>query len=217
MDERAVAERGVQPLLDELAVIDRADTPEALAAVLGALQRTGVGGGTGIYVDTDSKDSTRYLVHLTQSGLGLPDESYYRDEQHAEILAAYPDHIAAMFDLVYGEETQPNEWRATAERIVALEAKLAAAHWDVVKRRDADLTYNLRRFTDLPAEAPGFDWSGWVSALGVTPDKVAEIVVRQPDYLTAFAAAWSGEDVEDWKAWLRWRLINARALCSPTN
>jgi predicted metalloendopeptidase len=211
MDERTVAERGVQPLLDELAAIDGADTPEALAAVLGALQRTGVGGGTGIYVDTDSKDSTRYLVHLTQSGLGLPDESYYRDEQHAEILAAYPDHIAAMFDLVYGEETQPNEWRATAERIVALEAKLAAAHWDVVKRRDADLTYNLRRFADLTAEAPGFDWSGWVSALGVTAEQVAEIVVRQPDYLTAFAAAWSGEDIEDWKAWLRWRLIKARA------
>ena len=77
-------------------------SPEALAAVLGALQRTGVGGGTGIYVDTDSKDSTRYLVHLNQSGLGLPDESYYRDEQHAEILAAYPQHIAAMFALVYG-------------------------------------------------------------------------------------------------------------------
>jgi predicted metalloendopeptidase len=214
MDERAVAERGVQPLLDELATIDGADTPEALAAVLGALQRTGVGGATGIYVDTDAKDSTRYLVHLTQSGLGLPDESYYRDEQHAAILAAYPDHIAAMFDLVYGEESQPNEWRATAERIVALEAKLAAAHWDVVKRRDADLSYNLRRFADLPAEAPGFDWSAWVSALGVTPDKVAEIVVRQPDYLTAFAAAWSGEsafDLADWKAWLRWRLINARA------
>jgi len=211
MDEKAVAARGVQPLLDELAVIDGADTPEALAAVLGALQRTGVGGGTGLYVDTDSKDSTRYLVHLTQSGLGLPDESYYRDEQHAEILAAYPDHIAAMFDLVYGEETQPNEWRATAERIVALESKLAAAHWDVVRRRDADATYNLRRFADLPAEAPGFDWFGWVSAVGVTPEQVAEIVVRQPDYLTAFAAAWSGEDIDDWKAWLRWRLINARA------
>jgi len=212
MDERAVAERGVQPLLDELATIDAVDTPEALATVLGALQRTGVGGGTGIYVDTDSKDSTRYLVHMSQSGLGLPDESYYRDEQHAEILAAYPRHIATMFDLVYGEEPQPNEWQATAERIVALETKLASAHWDVVKRRDADLTYNLRHFTDLAAEAPGFDWARWVAALGVTPDKVAEVVVRQPDYLTAFAAAWSGGDIEDWKAWLRWRLINARSF-----
>ena len=154
----------------------------------GTLQRTGIGGGAGIYVDTDSKDSTRYLVHLNQSGLGLPDESYYRDEQHAEILAAYPEHIAAMFGLVYG----PGDHATTAARIVALETKLAAAHWDVVKRRDADLTYNLRTFAELPEEAPGFDWAGWVAALGATPDSIAELVVRQPDYLTAFAAAWSG-------------------------
>jgi putative endopeptidase len=206
MDEQAVAVLGVQPLLDELATIDDAADATALAAVLGALQRTGAGGGTGIYVDTDSKDSTRYLVHLSQSGLGLPDESYYRDEQHAEILAAYPQHIAAMFTLVYG-----GDHSETAARIVALETKLAAAHWDVVKRRDADLTYNLRRFADLSAEAPGFDWAGWVTALGASPGAIAELVVRQPDYLTAFAAAWSGDDLETWKAWARWRLIHSRA------
>jgi putative endopeptidase len=206
MDEQTVAERGVQPLLDELATIDAADTPEAMAAVLGALQRTGVGGGAGVYVDTDSKDSTRYLVHLNQSGLGLPDESYYRDERHAEILAAYPQHIAAMFALVYGGDHSD-----TAARIVALETKLAAAHWDVVKRRDADLTYNLRTFAELPAEAPGFDWAGWVTALGSTPEAAAELVVRQPDYLTAFAARWSSEDLDTWKDWARWRVIHSRA------
>ncbi|OBE95188.1 peptidase M13 [Mycolicibacterium elephantis] len=208
MDEETIAARGVQPLLAELAAIDAADSPEALARALGALQRTGVGGGVGVYVNTDAKDSTRYLVHMNQSGLGLPDESYYREEQHAAILAAYPKHIAAMFALVYGDGDHDD----TAARIVALETKLAAAHWDVVKRRDADLTYNLRRFADLPQEAPGFDWAGWVSELGTTPEKAAEVVVRQPDYLTAFAAEWSGGDLEDWKRWLRWRVIHARAF-----
>ena len=208
MDERTVAARGVQPLLEELTAVDAADTSEALARVMGALQRSGVGGATGVYVDTDSKDSSRYLLHLNQSGLGLPDESYYRDEQHAEILAAYPQHIAAMFGLVYGSDGEHEE---TAARIVALETKLAAAHWDVVKRRDADLTYNLRKLADLPAEAPGFDWAGWVTELGGSPEKAAEVVVRQPDYLTTFAAAWAGSDLEDWKRWLRWRVIHARA------
>ena len=207
MDEQTIAARGVGPLLDELGAIDAASSPDELALVLGRLQRTGVGGGTGVYIDTDSKDSTRYLLHLNQSGLGLPDESYYRDAQHAEILAAYPEHIAAMLTLVYG----PGPHEQTAARIVALETRLAVAHWDVVKRRDADLTYNLRAFADLPAEAPGFDWAGWLTELGTTTDKAAEVVVRQPDYLTAFAEAWAGEDLEDWKAWLRWRVINARA------
>jgi neprilysin/putative endopeptidase len=210
MDEQTIAARGVAPLRDELAGVEQATDPDELARVLGALQRTGVGGGTGVYVDTDSKNSTRYLLHLNQSGLGLPDESYYREERHAEILAAYPRHIAAMFALVYGGSA--DDHASTAERIVALESKLAAAHWDVVKRRDADLTYNLRTFADLAAEAPGFDWAGWLGALGTTPEKVAELVVRQPDYLTAFARLWVSEDLEDWKAWLRWRVIHSRAF-----
>jgi putative endopeptidase len=209
LDEEAVERRGVQPLLDELAAIEDAPDPEALVVAVGALQRSGVGGGVGVYIDTDAKNSTRYLLHATQSGIGLPDESYYRDEQHAELLAAYPDHIARMFAHVYGGA--PADHDQAAARIVALESKLAAAHWDVVKRRDADLTYNLRTFADLQTDAPGFDWAGWLTALGSTPEAVAELVVRQPDYLAAFAALWRSEDLDDWKMWARWRLIHARA------
>ncbi len=209
LDEDTVERRGTQPLLDELSAIDDAADAGALAAVLGALQRTGVGGGVGMYIDTDSKNSSRYLVHFSQSGIGLPDESYFRDEKHAQVLAAYPGHIATMFHLVYGGSAE--EHADTAARIVALEAKLAAAHWDVVKRRDADLSYNLRTFADLQAEGVGFDWVGWIAALGGTPEQVAEVVVRQPDYLTSFAALWGSEDLEDWKRWARWRLIRARA------
>ncbi|MEV0669557.1 M13 family metallopeptidase [Mycobacterium sp. NPDC050441] len=210
MDEQTIATRGLAPLLAELALIDGAADSDALSAVLGGLERTGVSGGAGVYVDTDSKDSTRYLLHMSQSGLGLPDESYYRDEQHAEILAAYPGHIARMFTLVYGGDTAANQ-SETAARIVALESKLAAAHWDVVKRRDADLTYNLRKFADLSTDAPGFDWTGWLGAIGTTPEKVSELVLRQPDYVSAFAALWASEDLEDWKAWMRWRVIHSRA------
>jgi putative endopeptidase len=209
LDEEAVERRGLAPLLEELAQIDSAQDRDSLARVLGRLQRTGVGGGVGLYIDTDSKDSSRYLVHLSQSGLGLPDESYYRDEQHAAILGAYPAHISAMFALVYGGTAE--QYVDRAGRIVALETALAAAHWDVVRRRDADLTYNLRAFADLPAAAPGFDWTGWSNGLGITADAIGELIVRQPDYLTAFARAWSDEAVADWQDWARWRLIHARA------
>ncbi|VBA46306.1 M13 family metallopeptidase [Mycobacterium attenuatum] len=212
LEEDAVERRGVQPLHDELTAIDSAPDRVALAAVIGALQRTGMGGGIGFYVDTDSKDSTRYLVHFSQSGIGLPDESYYRDEQHAEVLAAYPGHIARMFSLVFGDDgADQADYADIAARIVALESKLAAAHWDVVKRRDAELNYNLRTFADLAVEGAGFDWAGWITALGTTPQAVAELVVRQPDYLHTFAALWDSENLDDWKCWARWRLIRSRA------
>jgi putative endopeptidase len=209
LDEEAVERRGLAPLLGELRLIDDATDRTALAVVIGRFQRSGVGGGVGLYVNTDSKNSSRYLIHLTQSGLGLPDESYYRDDQHAAILGAYPAHIASMFAIVFGGK--PDEYAQRAGRIVALETKLAAAHWDVVRRRDADLSYNLRAFSELPQWAPGFDWSGWVAALGANPDEVAEVIVRQPDYLTTFAHVWSGEEFADWQDWARWRLIHARA------
>lgn len=209
LDEDTVQRRGVQPLLDEMAVIDDAADPDALARALGALQRTGAGGGVGVYVDTDAKNSARYLVHFTQSGLGLPDESYYREERHAQVLEAYPAHIARMFGLVFGGD--PAEHTQTADRIVALETKLAEAHWDVVKRRDADLTYNLRTFTELRDESMGFDWNGWATALGAGVENLAEVIVRQPDYLRTFAELWRNEDLEVWKSWARWRLIRARA------
>lgn len=209
LDEETVQRRGLRPLLDELAVIDDAADADALAAALGGLQRTGVGGGVAMYVDTDAKNSARYLVHFTQSGLGLPDESYYREEQHAEVLEAYPGHIARMFGLVFGGD--PESHIRTAERIVALETRLAEAHWDVVKRRDADLTYNLRTFAELRDESVGFDWGTWVAALGTQPEALAEVVVRQPDYVRSFAELWRSEDLEVWKSWARWRVIRARA------
>ena len=209
LDEQALEARGLKPLREELATIDAAQGPDALAGVIGRLQRTGVGGPVGLYIDTDSKNSSRYLVHLYQSGLGLPDESYYRDDQHAAILGAYPRHIATMFALVFGGTA--DEYAERAGRIVALEPQLAAAHGDVVRRRDADLNYNLRTFAELTEQSQGFDWGSWVAALGVPEGSVAELVVRQPDYLISFAGLWSSADFADWQDWARWRLIHARA------
>ncbi len=209
LDVGTVESRGLAPLHDELGAVDRSGDPAALAACLGLLARTGVAGAVGLYIGTDAKDSRRYLPHLTQSGLGLPDESYYRDEQHSSILGAYPAHIARMFALVFSGT--PDEYADRAGRIVALETRIAAAHWDVVRRRDADLSYNLRTLADLREIAPGFDWEGWIGALGGSADSFAEVVVRQPDFLTGFARLWASEDLADWQDWARWRLIRARA------
>ena len=37
--------------------------------------------------------SDRYLFHITQGGLGLPDESYYRDDKFAEVRDKYVDYL----------------------------------------------------------------------------------------------------------------------------
>ncbi|MGW0040250.1 M13 family metallopeptidase [Rhodococcus sp. NPDC003348] len=206
MDAEAVERAGLDPIADELAAVDAVSDLSALAGLLGRLQRTGVGGAIGNYVDTDAKNSARYLVHLTQSGIGLPDESYYREDSYAEIRDAYVRHVEAMLALA----GRPDPAGA-ARRILDLETAIAAGHWDVVKRRDAELSYNLVTLADLSEQNPGFDWNAWVSALGGTPETFAELVVRQPSFLTSLTELWTGRSLDDWKTWAAWKVIHSRA------
>ncbi|WP_422395710.1 M13 family metallopeptidase [Rhodococcus sovatensis] len=203
LDADAVEEAGLSPIADELASVADAGDLVTLAEVLGSLQRTGVGGAIGHYVDTDAKNSSRYLVHVTQSGIGLPDESYYREDNYANIREAYIAHIAKMFSIA----GLPYD----AQRVFDLETELAAGHWDVVARRDAEKSYNLVDFDTLVGNEPGFNWTAWMSGLGGSSEQFAEIVVGQPSFLSTFTRLWVSADIEDWKAWLAWRVVHSRA------
>ena len=203
MDADRAEQLGVTPIADELTAISDATDLVTLAGVLGSLQRTGVGGAIGHYVDTDAKQSDRYLVHFSQSGIGLPDESYYRQDEYAEIRTSYLEHISKMFALS-GIEYD-------AQTVFDLEQKIAAGHWDVVARRDAEKSYNLVDFDTLVQNGAGFNWAAWISGLGATTEQFAEIVVRQPPFLSTFVSLWTSEDIEAWKAWLAWRVVHSRA------
>ncbi|WP_378743352.1 M13 family metallopeptidase [Nocardia brasiliensis] len=220
MDTETVAAAGLTPISAELAAIHQVTDRSAFATLLGSLQRTGVGGAVGYYVDTDDKNSDRYLVHATQSGIGLPDESYYRQDEYAEIRAEYIAHVGRMFALAAADPRiaalLPSDLDTVGQRVFELERKLAAGHWDVVRRRDAERSYNLTTFAGLTTDYPEFDWAAWTSALaaGVDqpgPDLFAEVVVRQPDYLRTFAQVWAEEALADWQAWAAWRVIRSRA------
>ncbi|MGW6623468.1 M13 family metallopeptidase [Nocardia sp. NPDC055002] len=215
-----VAAAGFTPVAEELRAIAEVGDPSVFAALLGRLQRTGVRGALAYYVDTDDKNSTRYLVHATQSGIGLPDESYYRADEFAEIRDAYLAHITKTFTIAAADASLagllPADPADAARRVFELERTLAAGHWDVVRRRDAEKSYNLTTFADLVAENPEFDWAAWVDGVATGLDRdgkdlFAELVVRQPGYLRAFAAAWAEVPQTDWQAWAAWQVLHARS------
>ena len=206
MDTETVEHLGLTPIADELASIEAAVTPEVRVAVLGALQRTGGAGGVELYVDNDAKDPEKYVVYLVQGGIGLPDEAYYREDQYAPIREAYLAHVGRMLALAGVEDAD-----ADAQRVLDLETRIAAHHWDVVKDRDAELTYNPMTLAELAEAAPGFDWTAWAEAVRTPVGALDRVVVREPDALVGFAALWQEADAADWTAWLRYHLISARA------
>ncbi|QNN54950.1 peptidase M13 [Nocardioides mesophilus] len=204
MDEDRVEALGVEPIRGDLDELAGLTTHEQLAGFVGRLERQGGGGFFGAYVDTDDRNSDRYLVNVLQGGLGLPDESYYREDKFAEIRAAYLAHLERMFGLADVPEAA-----AAAQRVLDLETRLAQGHWERAATRDVLKTYNLRTFAELKAASPAFAWDAWATGLGADDRTLAEVVVREPSYLEHLSGVIEQSDLEDWKAWTAIRVIRA--------
>ncbi|MFE6165401.1 M13 family metallopeptidase [Streptomyces sp. NPDC056486] len=207
MDEEAIAARGLapaQPLID--AVAGLRDNRE-LAAFLGRFERIGGSGLFGSYIDSDDRNSDRYLFNVLQGGLGLPDESYYRDEKFAEIREKYVTYLTDLLTL--GQHASPAD---AAKTVLALETRLAAGHWERAETRDVQKTYNLTTLDELTALAPEFDWRGYVEGLGGSDATIAETCVRQPSYLAHLSTALAEVPIEQWRDWALVRVLRS---CAP--
>ncbi|MGL5910216.1 MAG: hypothetical protein ACRCZP_09455 [Phycicoccus sp.] len=99
LDVATVDARGPEPLRADLERVAGTASAADVMGLLGELARSGVGGVVSPIVSTDDRDPDRYVVYLDQAGIGLPDESYYREEQHAARRAAYVAHLGRMLEL----------------------------------------------------------------------------------------------------------------------
>ncbi len=206
MDEERVEKLGISPLTDDLARIDDVADVAGLVRTLGSLERAGVGSVFGLYIAPDRGRPDRYIVHLVQSGIGLPDESYYREEAFAPVRDAYVAHISAMLELAGFDDAN-----ARAVRVMDLETRIASHHWDRVACRDTQKTYNLLDGKALQALAPSFDFDAWAAAAGVPTSALAETIVSQPSYVEGLAKLLVDDELEAWRDWLRWQLVHTAA------
>ena len=205
MDVDRVNAAGIDAINDDLAKIEVADV-EGFVRGLGELERMGIGGPVTYWVEKDSQgeDSVPYVI---QSGLGLPDEAYYRDEDHADTLAAYKEHVATMLGFLEPKYLLGLTPAIAAERIVNLETHLAASHWDVVKARDAVATYNPTTLEEMPPLVRVL-----LSASGIPDGRVIDMM---PSYTADLDAMLRRETLADWQLWAAWNILRSRAGVLP--
>ncbi|GAB2980860.1 M13 family metallopeptidase [Nocardioides montaniterrae] len=197
MDEALINTAGKAPAQHLADAVTGLRDVRDLAAYLGEFERIGGHGLFGSYVDTDSKQSDRYLFHLGQGGLGLPDESYYRDEKFAEIRAKYVDYLEKLLTL--GGHAEPTK---AAENILEIDTLLAKGHWERAETRDVQKTYNLLTLQELQDLCPNFDWHAYITNLGGTEDTIAEVCVRQPSYFEHLSKVLASVPLATWQDWL---------------
>ena len=205
MDEPKLEELGLKPLASEFARIDAIRDWKEIPALIAHLAAIGVNTPYVPIVHQDNRDSTKYVVDLYQSGLGLPDRDYYLladDAKLRDALDRYRGHVALMLRLAGDADATKN-----AQDIVELETALAKVQWTKVENRDPVKTYNKFGLGELAGLAPGYDWQSFLAGAGIE-GKVDYLIVSQPSYITGFNEVLKGTPLPVWKAYFHWHVLS---------
>src|SRR5438105_2248523 len=208
MDEKTIEAQRTKPLEEEFKRIDAIKDRADLLKVIAHLHTIGVGAFFGFGAGQDAKDSSRDIAQAGQGGLGMPDRDYYtkQDADMKEKRQKYVAHVAKMLTLL-GEPA--DKAAEDAKKILALETKLAEASRTRVQLRDPIKNYNKMGVRQLQDLTPDWNWSDYFKTIDLVAP--GDINVHQPEFFKAANALFKSASIEDWKAYLRWHLIDATA------
>jgi endothelin-converting enzyme/putative endopeptidase len=207
MNEPAIESRGTQPLKADVEAIHAAKTKGDIEKLMGRFDYTGP---VGLYIQPDPADPTKYAVNVTQSGLGMPTRDYYLNQgaKYDAYRAAYKAYVTKILELI-GDANAA----ASADAIIALETKLAAAHWSPERQRDVQATNNPVDRAGLKKMIPSVDWEAMLPGRGL--GDVQHFIVNETTALRDGTKLLETEPVETWKKYLAFHLASDYASYLP--
>lgn len=209
LDVDAIEKAGLAPAEPALQEIGAAKTHADIVRFMGRADLS-LDTPINVGVTIDEKNPDRYIVFVTQSGLSLPDRDYYlkKDSQFAELRKKFVAHVDKMLTL--SGETDSSK---KAQAILDIETQIAQRHWPVEKRRERELTYNLRTRDQLRSLASNYPWLELLQAAGLQDQ--AEFVVAELDAVQSLAAFFTSIPVDRWRAYARYHYLTAHADVLP--
>ncbi len=208
MDEKKIESLRAKPLESEFKNIDAIKDRNDLLKEIARLHGMGIGALFNFSSGQDDKDSSHDIAQANQGGLGMPDRDYYTktDDDSKKLREQYVDHVAKMLTLTGVPAAAAGE---NANKILALETKLAEASRTRVELRDPQKNYNKMALPQVGELTPDWNWQNYFAALGIIEPR--DINVRQPDFFKAADDVFKTASLDDWKAYLRWHVINDAA------
>src|ERR1700747_1328077 len=164
MDEKAVEAARTTPLTEEFQKIDAMKDRQDVLTEIAHLHSIGINAFFNFGAGQDAKDSTRDIAQAVQGGLGMPDRDYYtkQDPDMKQKREKYVAHITKMLTLL-GEPA--DKAAEDAQRILALETKLAEASRTRVQLRDPIKNYNKMGVRQLQDLTPDWNWSDYFKTI----------------------------------------------------
>ena len=207
MDADGIEARGTAPLRPWLARIDAVTTRGELVRLM---MTPGYASPVDIGIQADQDDPTRYAAAAGQSRLGLPTRDYYLlpGERYVAYRRAYRAYLVKVQTLAGIPDAA-----AKADRILALETRIAQDQWTPERRRDPVATHNPMTRAQLTALAPEFDWTPTLAAMGL--GAAAKVDVAEKSAVAAAGKRLADVPLATWKEWLTARFISDHAAFLP--
>jgi endothelin-converting enzyme/putative endopeptidase len=207
MDEARVEQLGTAPLTPYLAKIDGAKTRGELVDLFAT---PGFDSPVDLFIIPDLKTPTRYAIYASQGGLGMPNRDYYLLEgaKYDAYRKAYRDYIVTIQKLAGIPDAE-----AKADRIIALETKIAKIHWTPEQSREVEKIYNPMTRAQLRTFAPQLQWDRALAKLGLP--NVDKVVVAEKSAVEAEAKLFASEPIQTWKDWTAFHFISHNAQYLP--
>ncbi|MEH6746435.1 MAG: M13 family metallopeptidase [Maribacter arcticus] len=195
----------LQPALDAIASVKNLKDLQTVLATNAAVSSPFLSIGAG----ADLNNSSMNAVYLGANGLGLPDRDFYleQDEKSIEIREEYKKHISKMLQRLGDTEADATK---AADKILAMETKLAEPRLDKVERRDARNYNNPRSIADADKMLTTIDLNKLISDIGITK-KFDTLLVTQLRYTEALDKFLKETPIEDIKSLVRWDTFNSAA------
>ena len=217
MDEAGIEAKGLAPLADEMAAIAAIANKASLSAYLGSTLNSEVDGLTanadhvlGLWINQGFEDAEHNLPHLWQGGLGLPDRDIYIDAsaKNVELRGKYQAHITAVLKLAGFADADTR-----AMGILSLETRMARTFAPDSDAADVFKQNNPWKRADFDLRAPGMDWEAYFKSAGLAGQ--SDFIVWQPSAETGISALVGTGDIDQWKDYLRFHLIEHYASVLP--
>ncbi len=209
MNKNVADRKGYQPIQPVLRQVDALTAKSQLPSLIAQLQlQDGTSSLFRFGSQQDDKDATRQIASTSQGGLGLPDRSYYlEDNAHTlKIRQAYLAHVTAMFQLI-GDT--PEAAQKEAANVMTIETALARSSTPRTDLRDPENRYHLLHLTQLQALTPAFDWNGYLHGIGLTD--LHTLNVATPVFFLGMNTLIENQKLDAWKSYLRWDVVHSAA------
>ena len=207
MDEAGIEARGLAPLKPYLA---RIDAVKNRAELVKLMAQPSYAAPIYLGIAADQDDPTRYTAAAGQARLGLPTRDYYllKGDKYDSIRKAYHQYIVDL-----GKLAGLSDPEGRADRILALETRIAKDQWTPERRRDPVATHNPMTRAQLMKLAPQFNWSETLRSMGLASAK--KVDVAEPSAVAAAGKRIADVPLSTWKEYLTYRFISDHANDLP--